>query len=145
MVYCVLEKKIITPMKTRQRSIEEELHLETDLMKQSTDPKAELVTKRHLVTSIQLVYKLQNENWVRWPLFAHHNEVVMAERFSKIVEKMYETIPDRPPVNYATYQKFKRIQFVKFQPHYSRNEWNRLMARLMEIFTYYEQHKEVIA
>ena len=101
-------------MKTRQRSIEEELRLETDLMKQSTDPKAELVTKRHLVTSIQLVYKLQNENWVRWPLFAHHNEVVMAERFSNIVEKMYETIPDRPPVNYATYQKFKRIQFVKF-------------------------------
>ena len=114
-------------------------------MKQSTDPKAELVTKRHLVTSIQLVYKLQNENWVRWPLFAHHKEVVMAERFSKIVEKMYETIPDRPPVNYATYQKFKRIQFVKFQPHYGRNEWNRLMARLMEIFTYYEQHREVIA
>ena len=83
-------------MNMRQRSIDEELHLETDLMKQSTDPKAELVTKRHLVTSIQLVYKLQNENWVRWP-------------------------------------------------HYSRNEWNRLMARLMEIFTYYEQHKEVIA
>ena len=28
-------------MNMRQRSIDEELHLETDLMKQSTDPKAE--------------------------------------------------------------------------------------------------------
>ena len=102
------EKKIITPMKTRQRSIKEELQLETDSMKQSTDPKAELITKRHLVTLIQLVYKLQNENWVRWPLFAHHNEVVMAERFSKIVEKMYKTIPDCPLLNYATYQKIQK-------------------------------------
>ena len=84
------------------------LFLETDLMKQSTDPKAELITKRHLVTLIQLVYKLQNENWVRWPLFAHHNEVVMAERFFKIVEKMYKTIPDCPLVNYATYQKVQK-------------------------------------
>ena len=42
-------------------------------------------------------------------------------------------------------KKFKRIQCVKFQPHYSRIEWNRLVARLMKIFKYYEQHKEVIA
>ena len=77
-------------MKTQQRSIEEELHLETDSMKQSTDPKAELITKRHLVTLIQLVYKLQNR------------------RFSKIVEKMYKTIPDCPLVNYATYQKIQK-------------------------------------
>ena len=49
-------------MKTRQRTIQEELHLETDLIKQSADPKAELVTRQHLVTTIQLVYKLQNEN-----------------------------------------------------------------------------------
>lgn len=119
--------------------------METDLIKQSADPKAELVTKHHLVTSIRLVYKLQNENWIRWPVFAKHNEVVMADRFFKIVEKMYETIPDRPPVNYDTYQTLKRIQFVRFQPYYSRIEWNRLVARLMKIFTYYEHHKEVIA
>ena len=97
------------------------------------------------MTSIHFVYKLQNENWVRWPVFAKHNEVVMADRFFKIVEKMYKAIPDRPPVNYATYQTLKRIQFVKFQPHYSRIEWARLVARLVKIVTYHEHHKEVIA
>lgn len=128
-------------MKTRQRTIQEELHLETDLIKQSADPKAE----QHLVTSIQLVYKLQNENWVRWPVFAKQNDVVMAARFFKIVERMDELIPIRPPVNYATYQTLKRIEFVKFQSHYSRIEWTRLVARLMKIFTHYEQNKEVVA
>ena len=109
-------------MKTRQRAIVEELYLETDL-----------------------VYKLRNENWVRWPVFAKHNVAVMSARFFKIVEKMDELIPIRPPVNYATYQTLKRINFVKFQSHYSRIEWSRLLARLMRIFTYYEHHKEVIA
>ena len=80
-------------MKMRQRTIQEELHLETDLIKQIADPKAELVTRQHLVTSIQLVYKSQNENWVRWPVFAKQNDVVMAARFFKIVERMDELIP----------------------------------------------------
>ena len=118
-------------MKTRQRTIQEELHLETDLIKQSADPKAELVTRQHLVTSIQLVYKSQNENWVRWPVFAKQNDVVMAARVFKIVERMDELIPIRPPVNYATYQTLKRIEFVKFQSHYSRIERTRLVARLI--------------
>lgn len=139
------EENISMMMKTRQRTIQEELHLETDLIKQSADPKAELVTRQHLVTSIQLVYKSQNENWVRWPVFAKQNDVVMAARFFKIVERMDELIPIRPPVNYATYQTLKRIEFVKFQSHYSRIERTRLVARLMKIFTYHEQHKEVVA
>ena len=67
------------------------------------------------------------------------HETTMSERFKKIVEKMYET-QDR--VSYDTYTTFKKIKFVKFQPYYTCLEWNRLVARMAMIVSYYEHYKD---
>lgn len=123
----------------KNRRLEDTLHLETDLIKGRVDPKEDLVTLQQLEPSIRIVYRLQQKNWIRFPIFARHHETTMSERFRKIVEKMYET-QDR--LSYDTYTTFKKIKFVKFQPYYTRLEWNRLVARMAMIVSYYEYYKD---
>ena len=132
--------------KTRQRrrsTLVEELNLETDLIGQSTDPTSELMTREQLRTAIKLVCNLQLENWIRFPIFAKHNEEVIAARFMKIVEKMDEMIPAQPPIDYTTYQTFLETDFMKFKSHYSGIEWNSLVARLTRIYIFYEHYKDI--
>ena len=109
-----------------------------------SDPPSELMTREQLRTAIKLVRNLQLENWIRFPIFAKHNEAVMAARFMKIVEKMDEMIPSQPPVDYTTYQTFLKTDFMKFKSHYSGIEWNSLVARLTRIYIFYEHYKTYI-
>ena len=83
------------------------------------------MTREQLRTAIKLVRNLQIENWIRFPIFAKHNEALMAVRFMKIVEKMDEMIPAKPPVDYTIYQTFLKTDFMKFKSHYSGIEWNK--------------------
>ena len=101
------------------------------------------MTREQLRTAIKLVRNLQLENWIRFPIFAKHNEEVIAARFMKIVEKMDEMIPAQPPADYTTYQTFLKKDFMKFKSHYSGIEWSSLVARLTRIYIFYEHYKDI--
>ena len=94
------------------------------------------MTREQLRTAIKLVRNLQLENWIRFPIFAKHNDEVIAARFMKIVEKIDEMIPAQPPIDYTTYQTFLKTDFMKFKSHYSGIEWNSLVARLTRIYIF---------